>query len=179
MVLKWRDEESRDVMHENAVLYLQHDWIYRTFSDVLDSGDVGIVEECLMFITQWFHRINKVNYTYESLHIMSCFSKLWSPELREHYRNNCLLNMSGKAREFEPVDKINEYLVREFQDVIHHNGTPAINKRAREVNARVLMLQKNVRDNVYQSSGAPHASNHSTRVNALACVKKIFQKLVA
>jgi hypothetical protein len=179
MILKWRDEDYRDVMHENAVLYLQHGWIYRTFSDALDSGDIGTVEECLMFITQWFHGTKKVNYTYESLHIISCFSRLWSPELREHYRNNCLLNISGKARGFEPIDKINEYLVREFQDVIHHNGTPATNKLAREVNARILMLQKTVRDNVYQSSGATYSSNHSTRVNALKCVKTVFQKLVA
>src|SRR5436309_10489329 len=49
LVSEWREEsmDKRDLVYENAVLFLQHGVLYRRFTEALKSGDSGWVVHCL------------------------------------------------------------------------------------------------------------------------------------
>ena len=53
LVRVWREEEveKRDLVHENAVLFLQHGLIYQGFTEVLKTGDSGQVTLYLKHFT--------------------------------------------------------------------------------------------------------------------------------
>src|SRR5205814_402146 len=48
------DDGERDLVYENAILFLQHGLLYRRFSRALKTGDSGVVMHCLKYFTLWF-----------------------------------------------------------------------------------------------------------------------------
>jgi len=103
---KWwqKSGESRDLVHENAVLMLQHLLLYRRFSNALRTGDSGWVVHCLKYFTIWLQNENRLtslpNYRAESMHIMASLTHTMSLGFREHYMDNCLMNFSGYSSAF-------------------------------------------------------------------------------
>ena len=61
LVFEWREEgmEGRDLVHENAVLFLQHGLVYWGFTKVLKTGDSGWVVMYLKHFTIWLHNNDK------------------------------------------------------------------------------------------------------------------------
>ena len=80
LVLEWREEglERRDLIHENAVLFLQHGLVYQGFRRVLKTRDSGWVGLYLKYFTIWLQNSDKKTslplYRYELINIMACLN---------------------------------------------------------------------------------------------------------
>lgn len=51
--------------------------------------------------------------------MLACFEKIWSPEMRDIWRHNCLVNPSGRKGAWVPDDLFGKYVVREIKAKIH------------------------------------------------------------
>src|SRR5579859_512775 len=108
LVLNWRQEgmEIRDLVHENAVLFLQHGLVYRGFTEGLKTGDSGWVVLYLKHFTIWLNNNDKRTslplYRNELINIMACLNHAFSPAAKNHWMNQCLVNLSGSPTGFRP-----------------------------------------------------------------------------
>ena len=87
--------------------------LYQEFSNAIETGDIGMVENLLPFIMIYFQATKKFNYSILSIHFITCLRKLWSPGLRSYWRDMVVVNYSGKLNGFMAYDLLCEYLVRE------------------------------------------------------------------
>lgn len=182
-VYKLRADNSgeRDLVYENAILFLQHGLLYRRFSRALKTGDSGVVMHCLKYFTLWFlnddRRTSCPNYRQESLHLMACLTHIWSERLRQHWLENCLVNLSGSKTGFMTDDQLCEYVVRETKDQINHNTRTSDDHFTCEVKARQVIIFKEARDNMYKVTGATRHYQHSSTVSATVDVRTMADQL--
>lgn len=183
-VYKWRTEsvENRDLVHENAVLLLQHGMIYRRFSEALITGESGWVIHCLKYFTIWLQNGDKLaslpNYRQECLHLMCCFTHIWSSKFFAHWKDQCLVNLSGSAMGFMPCDQLGEYVVRENKDQINHNVTPPNDLFAWDIKARQVLVFKAARENMERTTGAVKHYQHSSTVDSSVDIRTITMRLL-
>ena len=183
-VYKWRAEsiENRDLVHENVVLLLQHGILYRRFSEALFTGESGWVIHCLKYFTIWLQNGDKSaslpNYRRECLHLMCCFAHIWSSKFFAHWKDQCLVNLSGSATGFMPCDQLGEYVVRENKDQINHNVTPPNDLFARDIKARQVLVFKAARENMERATGAVKHYQHSSTVDPTVDVRTITTRLL-
>ena len=52
----WREDkdEERDLVYENAILFIQTRLVFRDFSMAIKSGNSGRVKNCIKFFMVWF-----------------------------------------------------------------------------------------------------------------------------
>ena len=163
--LQRNDFEHRDIPYENAILFVQHGLMYRDFSDAIKMGDSGRVERCLEMFTIWFQATKMHNYASETLHLTACLKKLWSPEFRDFWLKNCIVNSSGKKNGFMPCDLLGEYVVRETKAMIHHNANPKTDNFLRNVIARQVIPLREMRNGMAAAVGATKYHQHSSHVS--------------
>ena len=192
---KWRQKsgESRDLVCENAVLMLQHLLLYRRFSDALRTGDSGWAVHCLKYFTIWLQNEEKIttlpNYRTESMHIMASLIHTMSPEFREHYMDNCLMNFSGyhsafmltfvgSPTGFMPIDRGCEEMVRQHKMHLQQTFTTATDHFHRRVFSPQIMTGKAVCEHVYRATGAVEHYQHSSNVVAITDVSYIANALL-
>src|SRR5436190_22997620 len=100
LVWAWREEEmeTRDLVHENAVLFLQHGLIYRGFIEALKTGDSRWVVLYLKHFTIWLHNNNKKTslplYGIELINIMAFLAHAFSPLAKNYWMNQYMVNLS-------------------------------------------------------------------------------------
>lgn len=72
-----------DVVHENAVLFMQHGVMYRDFFTAMRAGDTGRLEKELDIFTVFFQGVDKTNYAREMLEqkLDRCYT--WTPEMKQ------------------------------------------------------------------------------------------------
>jgi len=181
LVFSWRQEtnETRDVVHENAMLLLQQGLIYRRFSQATRVGDTGWIQHCLKFFTIWLQNDDPKcgtlsNYRAESVHIMACLTHIWSDDFRTHWLENCLVNPSGSRKGWMPDDQYGELVVREMKDKFS-----AVNaNHFRNIMSRQVMFNREVRESIYRDIGATEHYQHSSAVTAVPDVKSLTEKLL-
>jgi len=181
LVFGWRQQttETRDVVHENAMLLLQHGLVYRRFSQAIRVGDSGWIKHCLKFFTIWLQNDDPkcgtlANYRAESVHIMACLTHLWSDGFRTHWLDNCLVNPSGSPKGWMPDDQYGELVVREMKDKFS-----AVNaNHFRNIMSRQVMFNREVRESIYKDIGATQHYQHSSAVTAVPDVKALTEKLL-
>ena len=161
-------------MYENATLFLQHGLIYKRFFDAIITGDPGWVQHCVKVFSIWLQGDNAMhNYRKESIHLIACFTHIWSREFRNHWMENCLYNMKGSRKSFMPSDLINEYEVREVQEWLKAQHNPANAEYLRFIIALQLLVFKEVRGNFADQVGATEHYSHSSVPSAAFDVRAI------
>ena len=179
--LREQADEERDLIHENAVLFLQHTLIYRRFTEAQSTGDSGYVLFCLKVFTIWFLNTHKSvsfrSYRRESLHLMACLKYIWSPEFIKFWMDNCLVNLSGKTTGFMACDLLCEHVVRECKAKLPKPGTPAMYEFFRDVSTREIMVSKDIRDHMIELANT-FCYQHSSSVKADGDVFLAAQKLL-
>lgn len=184
LVQKWRegDMETRDLVHENAVLFFQHVLIYRGFNEALKTGDSGRVVQYLKHFTIWLQNNDKKTmlplYRNELINITACLNHAFSPAAKEHWMNQCLVNLSGSPTGFRPCDLLGEYVIREMKQGLRHMLNADNAAFHREVYAPQVMIAKEVRDHIYKVSGAVEHYQHSSTVKADMDVRIITEALL-
>jgi hypothetical protein len=89
--------QRRDIVYENAILFLTHSLIYTDFCDSIRSGDTGRLEKSLDILMVMFQGLPKMkNYRYQTLDFKALRTRLWTEEMRELWLWNAVLNLSGQ-----------------------------------------------------------------------------------
>jgi len=145
---------SRDRLHENMFLFLQHGLILRNFHQAMRHGDIGRLLISFRHMTCWFQGSKQFNYAQETIHLTACLSKIWSSGLKRFMLNNCLVSISGKRDGFYALDELNEYVVREVKNMMVHNATPKTDEHLREVISLQIMFFMRLKIKMAEESDA-------------------------
>jgi hypothetical protein len=166
MVGQGRQEGAeRDVVHENAVLFLQHGLMYRDFCIAIRRGDSGRVRHCLQFFTTWFQATTLYNYANETIHMLACFAKAWKEDVTMFWEDHCLVNPSGSPTGWMPDDEFGEQMVKAVKEMVVYNNTPATDRYLREVHSRQTMVTRAARKHLAEETGATDYYQHSSNVD--------------
>jgi hypothetical protein len=166
LVGQWRQEEAgRDIVHENAVLFLQHGLVYRDFCTAIRNGDSGRVRHCLRLFATWFQATTLYNYANETIHMLGCFAKAWKKEVTMFWEDHCLVNPSGSPTGWMPDDEFGEQMVKALKDMVVYNNTPATDRYLREVHSRQTMVTRAARNHLAEETGATNYYQHSSNVD--------------
>ena len=178
LVADWREKEERDIVHENAVLLLQHGSVYRDFCEALKSADTGRVNHCLNFFAIWFQGSRKSKYALETMHLVACLNHLWDPTAVQYYMDSCLVNRSGTQHGWIACDMLTEHIVKEIKGLMHHNRSPAAKLYLEDVLAKQVLILGEIRENMLKASGATNYYKHSSTVKAWRDVQTVADALI-
>jgi hypothetical protein len=174
-----RTSDERDVVYENAILFLQHGLIYRDFCNAMRYGDSGRIKNCITFFMLWFQGSRFSNYAGELLHLVACLNHIWNPDMREHWLRNILVNFSGSKKGFMPVDLLGEIVVREVKSwQTASTVTGAGGEYLRTVMAPQVLLCSRIRDAISCEIGARRHYKHSSSVSAWFDIRTVADTLL-
>lgn len=176
--MRKRDSESRDEQYENILLFMQQGLVLHNFALTMRTGDNGMVIECLSYFTVWFQATNKVNYASETIHLTACIKKLWSPEMKQFWMENCLINPSGKKEGWMACDFLGEYIVAQIKAMMHQNVNPANDKFLRETISPLILNFLNMRRHMMRECDVPYSSYHSTKIETRFDVEHVARKVL-
>jgi hypothetical protein len=177
---KMRDapSNSRDIPHENAILFLQHGLMYRDFVHAMRTGDVGRMELCLRTFAVWFQASGSGQYARELLHLMACIKHHWTAEFHEYWQQTLLVNVSGSPKGFMPPDLVNEWVVREFKRHVRATSHGKGFEYVLETLVPLCFISRNCRKQMVKDTGATYYYKHSVIVNVWTDVKSIANRLL-
>ncbi|KAJ2968060.1 hypothetical protein NUW54_g13328 [Trametes sanguinea] len=119
-----------DVVYENAILFLRDALVLRHFADAIKNGSSDHLVVVLKLWALGFRAMGRMKYAHELLHLLHNLIHVWPSEIRQvmivlrsfatmltpvsAYReiimNNWLVNTTGNANGFIPVDLLQEHL---------------------------------------------------------------------
>jgi hypothetical protein len=166
------------MVYENILLFAQQGMVLRTFGRAMRTGDSGIVTDCLAYFTVWFQATNKKNYARETIHWMACIKKLWSPEMKVFWMENCLVNPSGKAEGWVACDFLGEYIVGQVKKMMHPNQTPAISNLLYNYISLLIIPFLDVRRKMLNECDVPFSTTHSTKKSTRFEVANIVKRVL-
>ena len=169
---------SRDPVHENIILFLQHGIIVRNFSHAISSGDTGRLVNSFTYLTLWFQSSDKKNYAGETMHLTACLKKLWSNDLRKYWMENCVINLTRKKDGFIALDMLNEYVVREVKKMMHPSLTPATSTFIRDYLSLMVFTFREVRVKMAAEFEATILDFNSPKVDRWVEVKAVASELL-
>ena len=136
----------------------------------------------LKHFTIWLHNTDKKTlfllYCNKLINIMACLTHAFSPVAKNHYMNQCLVNLSGSPTGFRPVDLVGEYIIHEMKRWLRHMLNVENDAFHRKVYAPQVMVAKQVREHIYKDVGAVEHYQHSSTVKADIDVRHITEALL-
>ncbi|KAL1753879.1 hypothetical protein FB107DRAFT_216807 [Schizophyllum commune] len=104
------EERERDMVFENAVLYVRDALLTREFSDAIKAGDSGRVLVILKLWVFSYRGSGRTKYAHEMLHLLHNILHVWPTGIRRAILQNWLQNPTGKPNAFVEIDLIQEHL---------------------------------------------------------------------
>ncbi|KAJ3555923.1 hypothetical protein NM688_g2309 [Phlebia brevispora] len=101
--------KGRDMVFENAVLFLRDALIAREFTDAIKAGDSGRVVLSLKMLALVYRGTGRTKYAQETLFVIHNITHVWPKPLRHIILNNWLVNPTGRANSFVPIDLLQEH----------------------------------------------------------------------
>lgn len=102
---------------------MQVSLVHRHFYDAPRKGNTGRLEKGVTFSAAMFHSVPRhANYCRLTIDLLAKMRVKWTPEMREIWLKNALVNMSGKLDKFIVIDAFNEYVARVSKDVYNNAG---------------------------------------------------------
>jgi len=175
---KFRTEPKRDLIHENVNLFIQHGLVLRNFDIAISDGDIGRALVSLSFFTIWFQNSNKHLYAAEMLRLTACIRKVWSPDLAEFYKQNCIINVSGKKGGFMPDDKLNEFIVGQVKATEYAHASSEATEFQHDVRALLTMHFLDLRESFTNQLGVKLSDFHKKEVDKTADVRTVANRLL-
>ena len=175
------DKESkkrRDVVLENAVLFLQHSLMYLDFWTAMRAGDSGRLEMAMDMMTVFFQGVDKCNYAREMLEQKIDRLVVWTPQMRKVWLNNCLVNLSGAPNKFLGLDELMELCIQMIKVHYSEGGNWKLKDFKTEVISICLILFRDMARGVYRASGAPILGTRHSRVQQAKDVQILVRELV-
>ncbi|KAI0086095.1 hypothetical protein BDY19DRAFT_379635 [Irpex rosettiformis] len=103
------DDKDRDVVFENALLFNRDALIMREFNDAIKAGDSGRILISLKILAAFYRGSGRTEYAYETLVTLHNTTHIWPAPLRRIILNNWLVNTTGRANGFIPLDLLQEH----------------------------------------------------------------------
>ena len=153
---------ARKRTFQNLALFVQHGMMFRTLDQAIREGDSGRISMCISYFVVWFQGTNNHNYARETMRLTACLKHIWSDELKQFWKQNCVVNLSGKAGGFVALDSVNEYLVREIKAMMGQSVTPETNERLRNVLSLLVFDFKDIKRTIADEADAEIFDFHST-----------------
>ncbi|KAJ6608202.1 hypothetical protein B0H10DRAFT_2178316 [Mycena sp. CBHHK59/15] len=107
---KGKKPDKRDMVFENAILFLRNALLTREFTDAVKAGDSGRVVNILQLWVFSYRGSGRTKYAHEMLHLLHNLICVWTKELRHVILQNWLLNPTGKPNSFVEIDLVQEHL---------------------------------------------------------------------
>ncbi|KAJ7591737.1 hypothetical protein C8J56DRAFT_1046070 [Mycena floridula] len=102
---------NRDILH------------YIVLDKAIKHGDVGLMEDMLPHLLYHFIGGHNSNYAIEVLELLQSLHSEWPPEVSAFVRDHCwLLNFSGLADAFVPVDQAQEHNIKDIKVTYRSEG---------------------------------------------------------
>jgi hypothetical protein len=100
--------KRRDIVNENFLLFIRDAMLFHDIDTAIRNGSTGRLLMISELLTVWFHGIGKHRYARELLEFQVMRKAVWTPEAEFLYKNNCLVNLSGRGT--MPVDQAVEII---------------------------------------------------------------------
>ncbi|KAE9395891.1 hypothetical protein BT96DRAFT_1042765 [Gymnopus androsaceus JB14] len=103
-------QARKDMVFENAALFLRDALISREFTDAVQAGDSGRVVLVLKIWALSFRGSGRTKYAYKMLHLIHNIEVVWPEEMKKIVLNNWLVNTTGGKKRFLELDLLQEHL---------------------------------------------------------------------
>ncbi|KAA8909008.1 hypothetical protein FN846DRAFT_1020806 [Sphaerosporella brunnea] len=176
---KWIKAEAlkqRDTVNENFLIFIRDAMLFYDIDTAIRNGSTGRLLMLSELLTIWFHGNGKHRYARELLEFQVTRRALWTPEAEFLYKNNCLVNLSGKGT--MPVDQAVEIINENIKVAYTPRGTMQSKEYQKVHLARCLAVLRTVREKVLQSMDVQRNGSSHTEVNAAGDIKRIAELLI-
>ena len=171
--MRQKQPTERDMQYEDLLLFIQSGLILRSFGKAMRIGDSGMVIECLSYFTIWYQGSRQTRYAAETMHWMACIKKLWSPQMKQFWMENAMVNPSGKKEGWMSCDYLGEFIVGQVKKAMHQNSNAPNEKFVFDDVSPLTLHFLNLRRQMMQECDVPYSSSHSTKVETHFDVEQI------
>jgi hypothetical protein len=171
--MRQKQPTERDMQYEDLLLFIQTGLILRSFGKAMRIGDSGMVIECLSYFTIWYQGSGQTRYAAETIHWMACIKKLWSPQMKQFWMENAMVNPSGKKEGWMSCDYLGEFIVGQVKKAMHQNSNAPNEKFVFDDVSPLTLHFLNLRRQMMQECDVPYSTSHSTKVETHFDVEQI------
>lgn len=174
------ENQEPNVDQQDMMNFMKHALVLKTFISAVKAGDSGLMINALKFLTIWFQGSGNPKYAKECLRLVACLTgEVWSDDLILFWKQNAIINLSGKRNGFMALDMLNEYVVREVKGMLPNNLTPATDNHVRNVCSLLIMKLRDIRLLVSDQLEINIFDHHSSTVNPWKDITVVANKLLA
>lgn len=177
-VYKERLLGNRDLVRENALLFLSHGLVYREFHNACRGGFHGRAIKCLEQYTVMFQGSRNYNYARECVNMVAHMRYGWKEEFLEAFKACCLINPTGREGKFHPIDRFNEHEIRELKAMIHPSSNPDSDEFFRRVVAFNFISLASVKLKIQHATGSTDYGDRHQAVSDTSDIRQVFDILI-
>jgi hypothetical protein len=152
----------RDVVNENAILFLTCGLIYLDFHDACRGRFSGRVEKCVKWFAIMFADGKHANYTSECIHLVTCLARMWKPQFKQAWLDYCLINPNSMPGMYCAIDRHGETVIRENKDKVRPSANAKEDRFLREIVARNVGSLRASKHVMAECTGATDYRNRHT-----------------
>ena len=165
-----------DAVNQNFILFIRDAMLYYDVGSAIHDGDSGRLERCSQVLISFFLGTGKNKYAREMMELAVDRMVLWTEEAKFIYKNNCLISLTGDA--LEPVDQVDEEFNKDIKAVYVVGGNMQSQEFQKVHVPRNLMVYRQAKRSVIETSGAPTYGKSHSSVNAINDILRIAEVLV-
>ncbi|KAI0651871.1 hypothetical protein C8Q79DRAFT_897275 [Trametes meyenii] len=150
-----------DMVFENACLFIRDALVLREFTDAIKGGYSGRIIRTLKLLALMYRGSGHTKYAYELLHLVHNLAHVWPTPLRNIMIKNWLVNPTGKANSWVPVDLLQEHMNFWIKVIYKANGSNASWAWLATISPCISLLRKLSLD-INSALGAKLGSKHQS-----------------
>jgi hypothetical protein len=147
--------------------------------EALRAGDTGRLEKAMDMKCVMFQGIPKFkNYRIAMFDAKARRAKEWTPEMRELFLMNCVVNISGREDKFLAIDEFNEWLIKGIKFIWNPSANFRSEHHTREVvSPNIMSLRKSIAA-VMKTITASTGGMRRTRADDRADIRKLLRSFL-
>ncbi|KAF8451632.1 hypothetical protein BGX38DRAFT_1141968 [Terfezia claveryi] len=173
------EEEKRDKVHENILLFVRMELEFRAFYKAILESDIGFMELILqIWGPQFLGSSNASKYGPELIDIRCGMLGEWNDQLKQIIRRNWVINPRGRRGKCLGLDEFMEELVRVYKYQYNPGGSEMLEDHQRNVIARCALHLIAVKDDLRCGLSIRRHSGNRVKQDSSADVKSLLGKLL-
>ncbi|KAI0363846.1 hypothetical protein BV20DRAFT_957447 [Pilatotrama ljubarskyi] len=150
-----------DMVYENACLFLRDALVLREFTDAIKGGYSGRIVRVLKILALMYRGSGRTKYAHELLHLVHNLTHVWPEPLRRIMIKNWLVNSTGKANAWVPVDLLQEHMNYWIKVIYKAQGSNASWEWLQTISPCVTLL-RTLASQVNKNLGVRLGSRHQS-----------------
>jgi hypothetical protein len=175
-------EDDRDIIRENSLLFIRHALAFRDFWLASKEGDIG---RCIHRMDTWtcqFIGAGQHRYAHELMEIKCGFMAEYHPGLKDLIQRNWLVNMHGKPGKSMPVDMQQENMVLHLKELINpessHNLEEFHRKTLAPLTMTLLEFKREMREDITDRKWGGHHTGRDTSIDVRHLLGRLCRQSV-